>query len=180
MDFYKILKTLNSAQSSWQISLAIILGIDSIFNQSTFRARELALSLSIQIAGRSGRSKWGKAIIQTKNIDFFKKYINDYELFLKDELLLRKDFYPPFIKLTKVTFFHTNFQIAKNELNQAINLLNNFPIIELIGTKEADIFKLNNKYRYEMLLRSNNLKKLLNFLHLIKGKNNVIDIDTLR
>jgi len=74
------------------VKLAVILGIDSILNMNSYKVRERALSLLIQIAGRSGRKGVGEVVIQTKNEDFFSNYIlqNDYENFLKDELKKRK------------------------------------------------------------------------------------------
>jgi primosomal protein N' (replication factor Y) len=73
--------------------------MDNMLNMGDFRAREKALSMLIQVSGRSGRSKNATVIVQTFNEDFFSKYINNYEQFLEDEKLLRQELYPPFKKL---------------------------------------------------------------------------------
>jgi len=161
------------------VRLSVIMGIDSILLQNSYRAKEQALALAIQIAGRSGRSGIGEVIIQTKNDFFFKTYLDNYKQFLQEELNIRKDLYPPFKKLARIIFSHKNHLKAKEELNKALKHVKKFKI-DLIGAKEADIFKLNGKYRYEMLLRSNHVKDLIIFLHFIKSQIVSIDMDTLR
>jgi len=135
----------------------------------------------IQIAGRSGRKGFGEVLIQTKNEDFFNNYlqISDYEDFLKDELKQRVDLYPPYLKLSRVTFSHTNHQIAKQDLDKYVQIFSNQKEVELIGFGESSIFKVANKYRYELLLRSSNPSKLISLLHSIKSANASIDMDSL-
>ena len=163
------------------VKLAVVLGIDSILNMNSYKVREKALSLLIQIAGRSGRKDFGEVIVQTKNEEFFNTYMqqNDYEDFLKDELNQRKELYPPFIRLARITFSHKNATIAKNELDIAVHKSINLTDIELIGFGESNIFKIANKYRYELLLRSKNTKRLLSVLHSLKSSISSIDMDTL-
>ncbi len=164
------------------VTLAVILGIDSVLNMTSYKVREKALSLTLQIAGRSGRSGEGEVLIQTKNKEFFQEFIenSDYENFLKEELECRADIYPPNIRLAKIVFSHTNGFIAKEKLDfQIQRVLNHFKEVELIGFKECAIFKISNKYRYEMLVRSKNTKKLLEFLHSIKCPLASIDMDSL-
>ena len=163
------------------VTLAVILGIDSVLNMTSYKIREKALSLTLQIAGRSGRNGEGEVIIQTKNKEFFSEYIEqkDYEDFLKDELECRADIYPPNIRLAKIVFSHSNGFIAKEKLDFYVRRVINQNDIELIGFKECSVFKIANKYRYEMLIRSKNIKKLLEFLHSIDSSYASIDMDTL-
>ncbi len=163
------------------VTLAVIMGIDSILNMTSYKVREKALSLTLQIAGRSGRNGKGEVLIQTKNKEFLEKYLenNDYEDFLKEELELRGDIYPPNIRLAKVVFAHQNGLKAKETLDFYVSQVINIKEIELVGFKESAIFKIANKYRYEMLLRSKNTKALLHFLHYIKCPYAIIDMDTL-
>jgi len=164
------------------VTLAIILGIDSILNMSSYKVREKALSLAIQIAGRSGRNGQGEVIIQTKNQDFFAQFIEkqDYEAFLKDELENRGDLYPPNVRLARIIFSHQNGLKAKEYMDFYLNQIHHFhKNIELVGFKECDIFKIANKYRYEILLRSKDAKKILEFLHSIENPYASIDMDTI-
>lgn len=163
------------------VKLAVVLGIDSVLNMTSYKVREKALSLLIQIAGRSGRKGFGEVLIQTKNEDFFNNYLqaNDYEDFLKDELKQRVDLYPPYLKLARVVFSHTNHAIAKQELDKYVQIFSNQKDVELIGFGESAVFKVANKYRYELLLRSQNPMKLVSLLHSIKTPYASVDMDSL-
>ena len=163
------------------VRLAVVLGIDSILNMNSYKAREKALSLLIQISGRSGRKGEGEVIIQTKNHGFFNHYLNEsnYKEFLESELEFRQELYPPFLKMAKVTFSHANGIKIKDEMDYFVKLLKDNKNIEVVGFGQSPIFKMANKYRYEILLRSSNIKALLNALHSIQSPNASIDMDTI-
>ena len=163
------------------VKLAIVLGIDSVLNMNSYKAREKALSLLIQISGRCGRSGDGEVIIQTKNQDFFNHYLNEsnYQEFLESELEFRQDFYPPFLKMAKIVFSNTNGLKVKDEMESYAKILKENKDIEVIGFGQSPIFKIANKYRYEILVRSSNIKALLNALHSIQSPNAFIDMDTI-
>ena len=163
------------------VTLAVVLGIDSILNITSYKVREKALSLLIQIAGRSGRKGFGEVLIQTKNQEFFNNYlsVHDYEDFLKEELNIRKEIYPPFVRFAKIIFSHKNGIKAKEELELYVNRFINKPDVEVIGFGECNIFKIANRYRYELLLRSKDTQKLLGYLHSIKSPIATIDMDPL-
>ena len=163
------------------VKLAVVLGIDSVLNMNSYKSREKALSLLIQISGRSGRSGEGEVIIQTKNQEFFSHYLNEsnYEEFLKSELEFRQDFYPPFLKMAKVIFSSSNGLKVKDEMEDYAKIFKDNKQIEVVGFGQSPIFKMANKYRYEILLRSNNIKALLNALHSINSPNAIIDMDTI-
>lgn len=163
------------------VKLAVVLGIDSVLNMNSYKSREKALSLLIQISGRSGRSGEGEVIIQTKNQEFFSHYLNEsnYEEFLKSELEFRQDFYPPFLKMAKVIFSSSNGLKVKDEMEDYAKIFKDNKQIEVVGFGQSPIFKMANKYRYEILLRSNNIKALLNALHSINSPNATIDMDTI-
>jgi len=163
------------------VTLAIVLGIDSLLNMESYKSREKAISLLLQTAGRSGRNGEGEVIVQTANKEILSHYIydSDYEEFLEDEREFRKDLYPPFMKLARVFFSHTNAYKAQEQLNIYLNHLKKFDDIQLIGSGECNIFKIANKYRYEMMLRSSKSTSLLRFLHSIDCSFATIDMDTL-
>lgn len=163
------------------VKLAVIFGIDSILNMSSYKARERAISLLIQISGRSGRKGEGEVIIQSKNSEFFKHYLEnlDYEEFLKEELEIREDFYPPYVKMAKVIFASTNGIKAQDEMNFYVKELKQIEFLEVVGFKECVIFKIANKYRYEIILRSTKVNVLLNALHNISSNIATIDMDVI-
>lgn len=163
------------------VKLAVVLGIDSVLNMNSYKAREKALSLLIQISGRSGRKGEGEVIIQTKNEEFFNHYLNEsnYKEFLESELEFRKELYPPFLKMAKITFSHANGLKIKDEMDSYVHVLKANKDIEVVGFGQSPIFKMSNKYRYEILVRSSNIKALLNALHSIQTPNASIDMDTI-
>ncbi len=163
------------------VKLAVVLGMDSLLNMSSYKARENALSLLLQISGRSGRNGFGEVVIETKNEEFFKYYLEEsnYKEFLKSELEFRKDLYPPFVKLARVVLSSTNGLKIKEELNEIVKDLKNNKDIEVVGFGECAIFKIANKYRYESIIRSKEVKAILNALHYLKSSNISIDMDTI-
>ncbi|XPV70592.1 MAG: primosomal protein N' [Halarcobacter sp.] len=163
------------------VKLAVVLGIDSVLNMNSYKSRERALSLLIQISGRSGRKGEGEVIVQTKNEEFFKHYLidSDYEEFLKGELEFRQELYPPYLKLARVIFAHANGLKVKDELDKYVKILKSNNDIEVVGFGQCAIFKLSNRYRYEIILRSSNIKALLTALHNIDSTMALIDMDTI-
>lgn len=161
------------------VSLSVILGIDTILNMPDFRARERAMSLLLQVAGRSGRKGLGEVYIQTQNRDFFEEFFNDYEAFLNDELHYRKDIYPPYKKLLKILVSHTKDEKASQIMKEVEKIARSFKNLEVVGHGRATVEKIAGKYRYNMLLRSDDAKELLRFAHTCKPLHVEIDIDPL-
>jgi primosomal protein N' (replication factor Y) len=159
------------------VKLSVVLGIDSVLNMSDYRAREKAMSLLLQIAGRSGRKGDGKVLVQTLNKEFFKEYISDYEKFLKEELNYRVELYPPYVKLARVLFSDKSMQKASDNMSKALKKLEKLDNIEIVGASVAQIEKIANQYRYNILIRSNSIKSLLNSLYIVKDNSCEIDID---
>jgi primosomal protein N' (replication factor Y) len=162
------------------VSLSVIMGLDSILNMNDFRARQRAMSLLLQVSGRAGRSGEAEVYIQSKNCEFFKSFINDYEEFIKDELQYTKEFYPPYVKLLKVLVSHKSDKKASEILEEVLKIAEKFKNLEIIGSGRANIEKIANKYRYNVLLRSKDAKELLKFAHSSKHLLHVeIDMDPL-
>ncbi len=159
------------------IKLVVILGIDTVLAMADFRARERALSLLLQVAGRAGRKGEGKVIIQTNNREFFEHYLDDYELFLKDELEYRKDIYPPYKKLMKFLISHKDKQKAREKLEKIQLLLQDSTDVEVVGFGEAPIARIASKFRFVVLLRSSSVKALLQLAQKCKMQDVEIDID---
>ncbi|QKJ22819.1 primosomal protein N' [Poseidonibacter lekithochrous] len=163
------------------VKLAVVIGIDSVLNMNSYKARERALSLLIQISGRSGRKGDGEVIIQTKNEEFFNYYLNEsnYQDFLETELEFREDLYPPYLKMAKIVFAHANGIKVKQELDKYITILKARENIEVVGFGECAIFKMANKYRYEIVIRSKNVKAMLTTLHSVTSPMASVDMDTI-
>lgn len=161
------------------VTLAVVLGMDNILGMSDYRAREKALSLLTQVSGRSGRLKDAKVVVQTFHEDFFKKYSDDYELFLEEEKELRYGLYPPYKKLCRVLFSHKNGTKAQDEMEMMVQGLRAFRDVEIVGYGKCAVERVANKYRFEILLRSERATNLLQALKHTKTKLAEIDMDPL-
>ncbi len=161
------------------VTLAVILGLDNQLNMSDYRAREKALSLLIQIAGRSGRKRTSTVLVQSYNKAFFEPYLGKYEQFLEDEKLFREGMYPPYKKLARILFAHKYANKAEDAMHEMILGLRRFNEVEIVGYGPSQIEKIANKYRYHILLRANKSTMLLQAIQQSKVSLAEIDIDPI-
>lgn len=161
------------------VELAVIMGLDEHLFYSDFRANEKTLSLALQTAGRSGRAGFGKVIIQTMQKEFFEKYLENYDLFLQNELSHRNPLYPPFARLLRILISDKNEQKAVNLENQIINELKRVKNIEIIGYGRANIEFIAGKFRRQILIRSSSHTPLLKASQIAKNLGASADIDPI-
>jgi len=161
------------------VTLAVVLGMDNMLNMSDYRAREKALSSLIQVAGRSGRAKDAKVIIQTFNEDFFKEYIGKYEEFLESEKEFRMELYPPYKKLCRILFSDKNGLKAREEMQKMRDALTAFSNVEIVGAGKCAIERVSNKYRFEILLRSDKSTDIIKAIKATKVDLAEIDMDPI-
>jgi len=161
------------------VTLAIILGMDNLLNMPHYASREKALSSLLQIAGRSGRKKNAKVLVQSFNEDFFNTYLDNYELFLEEEKEYRKGLYPPYKKLCRVLFSHKNGAKARESMEIMHNKLLSFNEIEIVGYGKCAIERISNKYRFEILLRADKSTKLIEAIRVSKDNLCEIDMDPI-
>ena len=159
------------------VTLAVVLGLDNILSLSDYRARERALSLLTQIAGRSGRREAARVIVQSFNAEFFSAYIDRYEAFLEEEKMYRQGLYPPFKKLCRVLFAHKNGEKAEEQMRKMESDLRRFDTIEIVGAGKAPLEKIAGKYRYQILLRADKSTDLIRTLNATKVPLAEIDMD---
>ena len=160
------------------ITLSVIMGLDYILGLADYRARERAMSLLFQIAGRSGRSSEAEVIVQTADAGFFKTYLADYELFIKDELaFLEMADYPPFVSLARVLIAHKDEAKAGKITLDTVTKLKAFKDVEIVGSGKAPVERIANKFRFQILLRAKNRVPLLKALHSVDCRQIEIDMD---
>jgi primosomal protein N' (replication factor Y) len=160
------------------ITLSIIMGLDYILGLADYRARERAMSLLFQIAGRSGRAQAAEVIVQTEDPEFFQTYLADYELFIKDELaFLEIADYPPFASLARILIAHKDETKAGKITLDTVTKLKAFKDIEIVGQGKAPIEKIANKFRFSILLRAKHRVPLLKALHNVDCREIEIDFD---
>ncbi len=167
------------------LTLSIITGLDHILGMADYRAREKAMSLCVQIAGRSGRKKSAKVIVQSSNGQFFKRYMQDYEAFIKEELeVLKKAQYPPFFTLARVLISHKDDTKAAALMKKSLDEVQNAILavedeISILGYGRAPIERVSNRWRYHITLRSKKRTTMLRVLHHIKNQSITIDMDPI-
>ena len=161
------------------VTLAVVLGMDNMLNMSDYRAREKALSSLIQVSGRSGRKQDATVLVQSFNEDFFSKFLNDYDAFLEEEKFLREGLYPPFKKLCRILFAHKKAEKARESMDVMYYTLVNISNIEVVGFGKCAIERVANKYRYEILLRSDKSTDLIKALKMTKVPLAEIDMDPI-
>jgi len=161
------------------VTLAVVLGMDNMLNMSDFRAREKALSSLIQISGRSGRAKDAKVLVQSFNEEFFSAYIGNYEEFLEEEKIYRQDLYPPYKKLCRILFSHKNGAKAQEEMRQMQEYLSRIQNIEIVGFGKCAVERIANKYRFEILLRSDKSTDLIKAVSMCKTTLAEVDMDPI-
>ncbi len=163
-----------------KVGLSVILGLDYIFFMPDFRAREKALGLCLQIAGRSGRKGYGEVYIQTSQEEFFKRYIDDYDSFLNEEMQLRQELYPPHKKLLKLEISHKNENLCAQITDKLVKTISSIPLdVQIVGYGKSNIEKIASKYRYEILLRSTEAKPLIQTALICKENFVQADMDPL-
>lgn len=161
------------------ITLAVVMGIDNLLSQSDYRAREKALSLLVQIAGRSGRKQDATVLVQSFNESFFRGYLDDYETFLIDELKIRKDRYPPTKKLARLLYAHKNGMKAKVEMERAVEQIEQMAHVQIVGHGASPIEKIADKYRFQIVLRSDKVTSLIRAIKYVKSPLCEIDMDPI-
>ena len=170
------------------VTLVGVINADTSLNIPDFRSSENTFSLLDQVAGRSGRSnKEGRVIIQTFNPDHYAiKCVekHDYLNFYNEEMDIRKKLkYPPY-------YFLCNIRISGKDQNNLVNEANkikrslerNLENTIILGPSSSIIFKMNNIFRYNILLKYKKEDNLYDILEKILEhyKSNVsvkVDID---
>jgi primosomal protein N' (replication factor Y) (superfamily II helicase) len=161
------------------ITLAVVMGIDNLLSQSDYRAREKALSLLVQIAGRSGRKQNATVIVQSFNESFFRGYLDDYEQFLIEEMRIRNDRYPPTKKLARLLYAHKNGVKAKSAMEEAVREIEQMQKVQILGYGASPIEKIADKYRFQILLRSDKSTDLIRAIKHVKSPLCEIDMDPI-
>ncbi len=141
------------------VTLVGVINADTSLNIPDFRSSENTFALLSQVAGRSGRSeKEGKVIIQTFNPDHYAiSYAkeHDYLSFYKKEMEIRKHLkYPPYYYLCYLRISGKDASYIFSEaLKIKRSLERNLEAVIILGPSNAMVFKVNQIYRYQILLK---------------------------
>ncbi|WP_026952206.1 replication restart helicase PriA [Algoriphagus mannitolivorans] len=132
---------------------------DRILNFPDFRAGERAYQQITQVAGRAGRRDVkGQVILQTRNPDndLYEKVIRgDYFEFFRQEMFDRKKFYyPPFVKLIRITTRHSDFKTAERAAHALHHKMATIAVKKIVlGPEKAIVARVKNQYQFESMIK---------------------------
>ncbi len=162
-----------------------------------FRSHERTFQLLAQVSGRSGRaSDFGKVLIQTMHADnYIFPYITEhnYKGFYEKEIASRKNFnYPPFSRMilievsgpeaTKAGSLASKIYLNLKDTLKHFTNAKNAGAVEIMIPAPALIYKIKNKYRYHLIIKSIKSHTESNLLteQLLKGLNNYLDTHKIK
>lgn len=147
------------------VTLVGILDADMSLHFSDFRSGERTFQLLTQVAGRSGRAnEAGKVVLQTyspENHILRQAVRYDYRGFYNQEISIRKaTAFPPFTDVVRVLISSENDETAletTRKVYEELNLLylQNKDKFRFFGCMKAPLKRLQNKFRYQVLMRIN-------------------------
>ena len=177
-----------------KVTLVGVINADMSLCVPDFRSSERTFQLLSQVSGRAGRGKYpGEVIIQTFNPNHYSiRYAknHDYLNFYKEEMAIRKQLnYSPYYFITLVRISCKDYEEGFKHANKIKDCLekNLSSDTILLGPTMASMFKINNIYNYQCIIKyKKDLKlkdTLININNIYKTNNKVnveIDVDPIR
>ena len=169
------------------VTLVGIINADTSLNIPDFRANEKTFDLLYQTSGRAGRfNKKGDVLIQTFNADndtlkFVKD--NDYEGFFVYEMNIRHNLkYPPYTFIATINVKSKSYDEASINANKIHKFIReNIDKKSLVyGPTPASVFKVNNVYNFQIIIKYTSDNKLHNILKQLDESyitNNLVNIE---
>ena len=164
------------------VTLVGVAAADQSLYLDDFRAGERTFSLLTQVVGRAGRGKHsGRAFIQTytpENEIIRCAARQDYDSFYEQEIALRRmNGYPPFEDLFTLMFSGTEESAVLSGCMRAREFLSSAfqkgayrdVSHRLLGPAPAAIVKINNRFRYRLVLGTRNTAQIRELIsHLLR------------
>ena len=158
------------------VTLVGVLSADMYLYSDDFRSSERTFDLLTQVVGRGGRgTSSGRACIQTFSptndvIGFAAR--QDYLGFYQQEIAARKMMlYPPFCDLCAVCFSGQDQQKTREAaahfwemLRESFTRSHSRLPVRMLGPVEGAVLKINNKYRYKIIIKCRNTKEFRQLL----------------
>lgn len=168
------------------VTLVGVVSIDSSLMSPDYRASENTFQLLSQVSGRAGRSEnKGEVIVQTFNPDHYAITLaknHDYIDFYKEEMKIRKMLkYSPYYYMVLVSITSKDYELGFKEANKIGSYIRNNISSDsiVLGPTMANMFKVNNIYHYQIIIKyrkDDSLMKVLKFIIDMQVRNNKIDV----
>lgn len=173
-----------------RVSLVGVLAADAALRLPDFRSAERTFQLVTQVAGRAGRSRPGRVVVQAYAPDhpaLAAAAAHDFHAFLRSELDSRRLLgYPPFGRIAVVTISAKSARHASEAAGDLRNALDGAPA-DILGPAPAALEQLHGQYRFQIVLKTRNLpgtrSALRKAIDLVAGRRRhvriAVDIDAV-
>lgn len=168
------------------VTLVGVISADSSLNIPDFRSAERTYQLLSQVSGRAGRAGIpGEVVIQTYNKDHYSiKYAShhNYLGFYQEEMKIRKKLgYSPYYYITAVKISCRDYELGFKNANKIGDYLkkNVDKSTVILGPSMASMFKINNIYNYQCIIKYRsdpNLEKVLRTINEHYKMDNKVDV----
>ena len=160
------------------VTVVGVIGADRALYSDDYRGYERTFSLLTQVVGRAGRSEnEGIAVVQTNDTDnnvISLAQNQDYDAFFDEEIANRKlMIFPPYCDICMIYVQSFDSAIANDTINEVFNNIKNYIATDytdikliILGPAPASVPKVNNKYRYRILIKTKNNSRFREMIRL--------------
>jgi primosomal protein N' (replication factor Y) len=170
------------------VTLVGVVSADTSLNFPDFRSGERTFQLLSQVLGRAGRGgPKGEVVIQTYSPKHYAIQMaaeHDYASFYEKEIGYRRQLHnPPFSRLARLVYSHTNDTLCQREVERMKRLLNEeigskgIDNLSVIGPAPAFIHRLRGRFRWQIILRGSKPSAFLAQIPIPQGW--TVDIDPI-
>ncbi len=153
------------------ITLVGVLSADTSLHLADFRASEKTFQLLTQVSGRAGRHELeGEVVIQTYTPEHYSielAALQNYDLFYEREMTVRRQTaFAPYYFMTLITVSHPDQMTAMDAIHSVTQQLRAAlgETSLLFGPTPSPIAKVNNRYRFQCLIKYRHEPNLLSLL----------------
>jgi len=179
------------------VTIVGVISADIGLHIPDFRSAERTFQLLTQVSGRAGRAgpnpdfrlgdrlSPGRVVVQTYTPDNYAIVAaaqHDYHLFFEEEVELRRaQAYPPFVRLARLVYSHTNADYGMQQAERMVRALRTdvsqrgLPGVDVVGPAPPHVPKWHGRSRWQITVRSPDPAELLRDVALAEGW--VLDID---
>jgi primosomal protein N' (replication factor Y) len=174
------------------VTIVGVISADVGLHVPDFRSAERTFQLLTQVAGRAGRTSTGddgpqrgRVVVQTYTPDNYAVVAaaqHDFASFFQQEVTLRREqAYPPFVRLARLVYAHTNAEYALQQAERMARQLKadiaskGLPGFEVMGPAPPHIPKWHGRFRQQLSVRAPDPTELLRDIALPEGW--TLDVD---
>lgn len=156
-----------------KVTLVGVLAADIGLYGADYHSPERTFQLLTQVAGRAGRSdKKGEVVIQTYSPEHYCIQCakdQDYDRFYEQEITARKMLdCPPFTHLAQVAVSGRQEEAVQEGIKRLGHMMRSYALgrpIEVLGPSPAQLVRINNVFRYKLIIKCAEQQRLASFVY---------------